>query len=141
MNTKKVIKKVAKTTGKYTLKGFGKGIELASRGTVKTISAISRNRGAQKIATGAGLLAASVAIPTIGSGLIGLLGMKILIDKCLLGNDNKGILEEFNDILNAGTVVTKAVSDKILSPALNGLDKGIKDIGKEYQQEVNTLFR
>mgnify|MGYP000558727674 CR=1 FL=1 len=32
MNAKKVIKGIAKTTGKYTLKGLGKGIELTGRG-------------------------------------------------------------------------------------------------------------
>ena len=39
MNAKKVIKGFAKTTGKYTLKGLGKGLELTSRGTIKTLNA------------------------------------------------------------------------------------------------------
>lgn len=39
-NTKKVIKGIAKTTGKYTLKGLGKGIELTGRGAIKTVNAL-----------------------------------------------------------------------------------------------------
>ncbi len=52
MNAKKVIKGIAKTTGKYTLKGLGKGIELTGRGAVKTVNALVKNPQIQKIATG-----------------------------------------------------------------------------------------
>lgn len=140
MNAKKVIKGIAKTTGKYTLKGIGKGIELTGRGTVMTVNALARNSQIQKIATGAGLLAASVLIPTVGVSLITTLGLKYMIDKTMLGND-KGILDEINDIIKIGNVVTKSASDKILSPTLKQMDRGISKLGKNYQSKIDDIFR
>ena len=140
MNAKKVIKGIAKTTGKYTLKGLGKGIELTGRGAVKTVNALVRNPQIQKIATGVGLVAASVMIPTVGVGLISTLGLKYMIDKSTLGK-NKGILDEINDILEMGNVVTRNASNKILSPTLNRLDKGMNKLGKNYQDKIDDIFR
>lgn len=140
MNAKKVIKGIAKTTGKYTLKGLGKGIELTGRGAVKTVNALVRNPQIQKIATGAGLLAASVMIPTVGVGLIGTLGLKYMLDKSLLGK-NKGMLDEINDILKMGNVVTRNVSNKILSPTLNMVDRGMNKLGRNYQDKIDDIFR
>ena len=139
-NTKKVIKGIAKTTGKYTLKGLGKGIELTGRGAVKTVDALVKNPQIQKLATGAGILAASVTIPAVGVGLIGALELKHIIDKGLLGK-NKGMLDEINDILRMGNKVTKNVSDKILSPTLNKMDRGISKLGKNYQDKIDNIFR
>ena len=140
MNAKKVIKGIAKTTGKYTLKGLGKGIELTGRGAIKTVNALVKNPQMQKIITGAGLLAASVMIPTVGVGLISTLGLKYLIDKSLLGKD-KGMLDEINDILKMGNVVTKNASNKILSPVLDKMDKGMNKLGKNYQNKIDYIFR
>lgn len=140
MNAKKVIKGIAKTTGKYTLKGLGKGIELTGRGAIKTVNALVKNPQMQKIATGAGLLAASVMIPTVGVELIGTLGLKYMIDKSLLGKD-KGMLDEINDILRMGNVVTRNVSNKILSPTLNKMDRGMNKLGKNYQDKIDDIFR
>lgn len=140
MNAKKLIKGIAKTTGKYTLKGLGKGMELTGRGAIKTINALVRNPQIQKIATGAGLLAASVMIPTVGVGLISTLGLKYMVDKSLLGK-NKGMLDEINDILRTGNAVTRTASNKILSPTLNKLDRGINKLGKNYQDKIDDIFR
>lgn len=140
MNAKRVIKGIAKTTGKYTLKGLGKGIELTGRGTIKTVDALVKNPQIQKIATGAGILAASVMIPTVGAGLVGTLALKYMVDKSLLGK-NKGMLDEINDILRMGNVVTKNASKKILSPTLNKMDRGVKKVGKNYQQKIDDIFR
>lgn len=140
MNAKKVIKGIAKTTGKYTLKGLGKGIELTGRGTVKTVNALVKNPQMQKIVTGAGLLAASVMIPTVGVGLVSTLGLKYMIDKSLLGED-KGMLDEINDILRMGNVVTRNASNKILSPTLNKMDRGMEKLGKNYQDKIDDIFR
>ena len=140
MNAKKVIKGVAKVTGKYTLKGLGKGIELTGRGAIKTVNALVRNPQIQKIATGAGLLAASVMIPTVGVSLISTLGLKYMIDKSLLGK-NKGMLDEINDILKIGNVVTRNASNKILSPTLKRMDRGINKLGKNYQDKIDDIFR
>lgn len=140
MNTKKVIKGIAKTTGKYTLKGLGKGIELTGRGAIKTVNALVKNPQMQKIITGAGLLAASVMIPTVGVGLISTLGLKYMIDKSLLGKD-KGMLDEINDIVRMGNVVTRNVSNKILSPTLNKMDRGMNKLGRNYQDKIDDIFR
>ena len=137
---KKVIKGIAKTTGKYTLKGLGKGLELTSRGAIKTVNAVVKNPQVQKLATGAGILTVSVMIPPVSVGLISTLGLKYMLDNSLL-NKNKGILDEVQDILRAGNVVTRTVSNKILSPMLNGVDKGMKNLGKNYQNKIDTIFR
>ena len=139
-NTKKVIKGVAKTTGKYTLKGLGKGIELTGRGAIKTVNALVKNPQLQKLATGAGILAASVMIPQVGVGVIGAIGLKDMIDKAVLGND-KGMLDEINDILKMGNKVTKTASKKILSPTLNKMDRGMAKMGDKYQDKIDDMFR
>jgi hypothetical protein len=140
MNAKKVIKGIAKNTGKYTLKGLGKGVELTGRGAIKTVDALVKNPEMQKIATGAGILAASVMIPTVGVGLASTLGLKYVIDKSLLGKD-KGMLDEINDILRVGSAVTRNASNKILSPILKNMDRGMDKLGKNYQDKVDDIFR
>ena len=104
------------------------------------MNALVKNPQMQKIATGAGLLAASVMIPTVGVELIGTLGLKYMIDKSLLGKD-KGMLDEINDILRMGNVVTRNVSNKILSPTLNKMDRGMNKLGKNYQDKIDDIFR
>lgn len=140
MNAKKIIKGVAKTTGKYTLKALGKGIELTGKGTIKTVNTLVKNPGMQKVITGAGILAAGVMIPTVGVGLISALGLKYVIDKSLLRN-NKGMIDEISDILKAGNIVTSKVSNKILSPTLNRMDRGVSNLGKKYQNKIEDIFR
>lgn len=140
MNGKKGIKGFAKTAGKYTLKGLGKGVELTGKGAVKTVNALVKNPQMQKIVTGAGLLAASVMIPAVGVGLISTLGLKYMADKTLLKKD-KGILDEIGDILKMGNTVTRTASNKILSPVLNKADKGIGKLGEKYQDKVDNYFR
>ena len=134
--TKKVIKGVAKTTGKYTLKGLGKGVELASRGAVKTVDALVRNPQIQTLATAAGILAASVMIPGVGVTLVAAIGLRRLIT-----GSNKGILGEIGDILRTGNEVTRGVCNKVLSPTLNIMDRGMKTLGTKYQKEVDNLMR
>ena len=63
-----------------------------------------------------------------------------MIDKSLLGK-NKGMLDEINDILRMGNVVTRSVSNKILSPTLNKMDRGINKLGKNYQDKIDDMFR
>lgn len=143
MDAKRVIKGIAKTTGKYTCKGIGKGVELVGRAGVKTLDVLVQNRGIQKIATGAGLLAASVMIPGVGVSMIGAIGLKYMLDRTssdVLKN-NKTILDEMNDILNVSNKVTRTVSNNVISPALHGLDKGIKNLGKNYQSKIDGVFR
>ena len=141
MNTKKVIKGFAKTTGKYTLKGLGKGLELTSRGTIKTLIALVKNPKMQKIATGVGIVGTSVMVPTVGVGVISTLALKYMIDKSLLGKNDKGIVDEINDILKVGNVVTESVSTKILSPTLEKMDRGIDKLSQNYQDKIDDIFR
>lgn len=141
MNTKKVIKGFAKTTGKYTLKGLGKGLELTSRGTIKTLNALVKNPKMQKIATGVGIVGTSVMVPTVGVGVISTLALKYMIDKSLLGKNDKGIVDEINDILKVGNVVTESVSTKILSPTLEKMDRGIDKLSQNYQDKIDDIFR
>lgn len=139
-NTKKAIKGIAKTTGRYTLKGLGRGIELIGCGAIKTVDALVKNPQIQKLVTGTGILAASVMIPTVGVGLISTLGLKYILDKSLLGKD-KGMLDEINDILRIGNKITRNVSNKILSPALNRMGRGVNQLGTKYQNKIDGMFR
>ena len=127
MDKKRVIKGVMKTTGKYTLKGIGKGLELASRGTIKTVKALVKNRSVQKILTGAGVLAACVAVPTIATSAITVVALKYMLDRGILDN-NKSLINEINDVLNVGNKVTNFVGRKVVSPALDTADKGVKKL-------------
>lgn len=141
MKAKRVIKKVAKTTGKYTLKGIGKGIELTGRGAAKTINALVKSPNLQKIATGTGVLLISVTCSPVGVGLIGVVGLKYMIDKGLLGKRKANLLSEFNDIVNVGNVLTKTVCNSILSPVLRTADRGINNVGNMYQDKIDDIFR
>jgi len=67
-------------------------------------------------------------------GLISTLGLKYMIDKSLLGK-NKGMLDEINDILRMGNVVTRSASNKILSPTLNKMNIGMNKFGRNYEIE------
>ena len=140
MDKKRVIKGVMKTTGKYTLKGIGKGLELASRRTIKTVNALVKNRSVQKILTGAGVLAACVAVPTIATSAITVVALKYMLDRGILDN-NKSLINEINDVLNVGNKVTNFVGRKVFSPALDTADKGVKKLGNKYQDGINNMFR
>lgn len=137
---KKVISGIARTTGKYTLKGIGKGLEIAGTGGVRTIHAIARNRGLQKIVTGAGILAAGVMIPTVGIGLISAVGAKYLYDRTITNKHWKSIMDEINDIVEMGTRVTRGVTRSIISPVLDGAEAGIHKSGKKFQDFVDDKF-
>ena len=137
---KRVIRGVAKTTGKYTLKGLGKGVELTGRGAIKTVDALVRTQQVQTLATGAGIIAASVMIPSVGAGLVGTIGLKLLWDKAVKGND-KDVLDEMYDILRMGSNVTRDVSRRILSPTLHKMDRGMGDMGKNLQDKIDDMFR
>lgn len=140
MDKKHVIKGVMKTTGKYTLKGIGKGLEIAGRGTIKTVDALVKNKNVQKIITGAGVLAASVAVPAIATNTLTIVGLKYIFDRGIL-NKNESLLKEVNDVLSVGTKITNFVGRKILGPALNTADKGVKKLGDKYQKGINNMFR
>lgn len=139
MDIKKTIKGIAKNTGKYTLKGLGKGMELAGRGGVKTIRAIANNQTVQKVLTGAGMLAASIAIPAVGVTAISLIGMKMMIDAA--SGKNKGIMDEIGDLLNMGNRVTRTATRKILNPILGKTERGMKNLGRKYQGKMDQVFR
>ena len=119
---------------------LGKGIELTGRGAIKTVNALVKNPQIQKIAAGAGILAASVMIPAVGVTLISTLGLKYMMDKSLMGK-NKGMLDEINDILQMGNMVTINASNKVLSPVLNKMDRGLNKLGKKYQDKIDDMFR
>lgn len=134
-------KKGAKFAGKWSLKGIVKGGELIGRFPIKTLNAIVKCPELQKVATTLGLLSASVLIPTVGVGMITALATKFALDRTILNNHDKWILEEIGDMINLGNVVTKSVSDKVLSPVLVKMDKGVGNIGKNTQSKIDGMFR
>ena len=136
---KKVIKGIAKTTGKYALKGIGKGVELAGRGAAKTVEALVKHPELQKIATCAGMLAVGTMIPAVGATMVGIVGFKYLLDRSIIGN-NKGIMNEIGDLINAGNIVTKDCC-KVIAPVLNKSEKGMKNLGQKYQAKIDDMFR
>lgn len=136
---KRGIKGVAKTTGKYTLKSLGKGVEVGIRGTSKTINALVKSSAVQKIAAGTVIIGTSILIPSVGVIVIGGIGLKYLSES-LLGK-RKSLLQEVKDIINIGTVVTKTIGNKILSPIFEKTDKGAKKLGEKYQTKIDNVFR
>ncbi len=139
-NTKKNIKKFAKITGKYTLKGLGKGVELAGRGSLRIVNTLVKDPQVQKIATGAGILAASIMIPSVGVGIMSILGLKKATDKYLFGK-NKGMMDEFVDLVRVGNTLTRNVCNKIVSPAIAKGEQELSTLGKKYQKGVEGLLR
>jgi uncharacterized protein YjgD (DUF1641 family) len=79
-------------------------------------------------------------IPAVGVTLISTLGLKYMMDKSLMGK-NKGMLDEINDILQMGNMVTRNASNKVLSPVLNKMDRGLNKLGKNYQDKIDDMFR
>ncbi len=63
-----------------------------------------------------------------------------MMDKSLMGK-NKGMLDEINDILQMGNMVTRNASNKVLSPVLNKMDRGLNKLGKNYQDKIDDMFR
>lgn len=140
MNTKakRIIKGVAKCTGKYTLKAIGKGLEFAGRGTIKTVHALSKSKDIQKVMTAAGLIGATVAVaPVVG---LGVLAAKYVLDKTILEHSERGIVDEITHVVNIGNKITEKVSNKI-SPTLGKMDKGVAKLGQKYQDKIDDIFR
>lgn len=138
--TKQKITGFAKTVGKFTLKGIERGAEFIGRGALQATNAIVTNPAVQHIATAAGLVAASIAMPTVGIGLAATVGLKYLYDKVMHKGQNRGLFDEIGDILGGANQITKAVGDKVLSPVINLGDKGLEMLGDKAQQGINDLF-
>ena len=140
---KKVIKGIAKTTGKYTLKGIGKGAELIGRGTVKTIHSLVKSKNLHKITSRAGVLVASVLVPAIGATLIGSLGLKYIVDNSIL-EKNRDIKTEIKDMIKIGDNINakmyEEINKKILMLTLDKTEKGIKNLGNKYQKYIDSRF-
>ena len=130
----------AKTGGKYTLKGLGKALEWTARGGIKTVDALVKNKDAQKIATGAGMLAASVMIPSVGTAALTLLATKYMMDRYLLGKQ-VDLMDSALSLVNMGNKVTGLVCDKVFDPALKFADKETKDLGKSAQDWIDQNIK
>ena len=63
-----------------------------------------------------------------------------MLDRGILDN-NKSLINEINDVLNVGNKVTNFVGRKVVSPALDTADKGVKKLGNKYQDGINNMFR
>lgn len=74
-------------------------------------------------------------IPAVGTGLVAVLGLNYLMD-----GGTKGVLDGISDILKAGNKFTRSVCNKVLSPTLNTLDRGVKSLGRKYQEEIDDKF-
>ena len=138
-NVKRNISGFARTTGKFTLKGFGRGIELLGKGTKEKIEPLVRDPEIQKIATSTGIIVTGVTIPAVGVGLVGITGLKYLIDHRIKDND-KEFKDEISDIFKAGNVITKTISENILSPLLNIAGNELQKGGKALQSRADDLF-
>jgi len=125
MSVKKTITGIAKTTGKYTLKGIGKGVELTARVGLKTVDALIRDPAIQKIATTALMIGACVTCPSIAVLGISGIALKRMINNQLLGRKGS-IMDDISSIINTGTKVTSAASRNILSPVLKSVEKGVQ---------------
>lgn len=125
--TKKKIKDIAKTTGKYTLKG---GMKLA-QSAFKATGAIAKNKYARKLAVyGITALAAIEFAPL----LILAAGTKYALDSTIGGNAN--LFKDMKDIASLGTELAK-----IPTNLLADLVEGISDIGDKGLQKGIDYIR
>ena len=51
------------------------------------------------------------------------------------------MLDEIKDVLRMGNGVTRSASNKILSPTLKKMDRGMNKLGKNYQDKIDDIFR
>ena len=144
MDPSLIITGILKTVGKYSLKGIAFGAELAGRGVVNGANALVSNHTVQKIATGAGLIAAAVFIPHVGAvvayGLVG----KLLYDRFFQRNefrrDHTHTLDSINDILEFSNGPMEAACN-VASRGLRAADRRIVEMGRTTQQSIDNMFR
>lgn len=130
--TKRKIKNVAKTGGKYTLNGLkmaGKGVlsvtEIASRG----IRNVAKDRNARSFIAKAGTIGATIAFP---APTIALAGMKYMVDNCVLGHDISAVEalmgtfrtteKIMQSVLDVAAQPTAAIADEVQKLSKKGKD-------------------
>lgn len=144
MDPKLIITGILKTVGKYSLKGIAFGAELAGRGVVNGANALVSNHTVQKIATGAGLIAAAVFIPHVGAvvayGLVGKLLYDRFFQRSEFKRDHTHTLDSINDILEFSNGPMEAACN-VASRGLEAADRRIVQMGRTTQQTIDNLFR
>lgn len=131
--TKKKIKDIAKTGGKYTLKGvkmLGKGAltatEFGAKATGTVANGIAHNYDVRKFVTGAGSIAANVAF--LGPSL-SITAMNYLIQNCVMGRDYSPV-----DALRSTFRMTEGVLDGaigLVAEPVAAVSKGIEKVSKK----------
>ncbi len=130
--TKKVLKNVAKTGGKFTLKG----LKLAGNGTLsvaeiasKSVSKVAGSNSVRKILAKSGTLLASVAFP---GPALSIIAISYLLQHCVLNKSitpvdalkqTLGISERvLKDVLDIASLPTVAISNEVSKVANKGKD-------------------
>ena len=144
MDPKLIITGILKTVGKYSLKGIAFGAELDGRGVVNGANALVSNHTVQKIATGAGLIAAAVFIPHVGAvvayGLVGKLLYDRFFQRSEFRRDHTHTLDSINDILEFSNGPMEAACN-VASRGLEAADRRIVQMGRTTQQTIDNLSR
>lgn len=115
-NTKRKLKNVAKTGGKFTLAGLkmaGKGVLGVTELTSKAVKNVARSENAKRLISKAAVIAATVAFP---APAIMLTGMKFMIDSCVLG-DKVSAIDSLFGTFKTSEKVMKGILDIVSVPA------------------------
>ena len=131
--TKKKLKNMSKTGGKYTLKGvkmLGRGAltvtELGAKATGTVAKGVAHNYDVRKFVTGAGSIAANVAF--LGPSL-GITAMNYLIQNCVMGRNYSPV-----DALRSTLRMTEGVLDGaigLVAEPVAAVSKGIENVSKK----------
>ena len=144
MDPELIITGILRTVGRYSLKGIAFGAELAGRGVVNGANALITNHTVQKIATGAGLIAAAVFIPPVGAVAAYGLVAKLLYDRIFrrdgFRKDHVLPQDSINDILEFSNGPMEAVCNAA-SRGLRAADRRIVEMGRTTQQNIDNMFR
>ncbi len=130
-------KKGLKFTGKYGLKALAGTLELGVRGGTRILNSLANSKQFHVIASGGGIIAASVLIPPVALGTGAFIASKYLADK-VLGNDAT-LIDEIKSTILLGSKATNLVCTQFISPFLTKANTKAKDLGKTAQSAIDDL--
>lgn len=132
--TKKQLKNMAKTGGKYTLKGvklLGRGAltvtELGAKATGTVAKGVAHNYDVRKFVTGVGSIAANVAF--LGPSL-GITAMNYLIQNCAMGKSYYSPVDALRSTLRMTEGVLNGAIGLVAEPVA-AVSKGIENVSKK----------
>ena len=128
--------------GKFVLKGGSHMLELAGRGGTRVVGGLLKSDSFKTILTAAGMIGVGIACPTIGLGLLAVVGAKWAANK-IMGKDKDengqtkvGLLDAIKDTIMAGKKLTDKVCEKT-EPLVNKAHDWIQETGENNREAID----